>query len=214
MNEKTGKAFRMQFVKGESLVLEIAGNEHATIKNENEIDEDVFRRVMKFVNYLVIVGIILACIAIIVGFTISPYLGADDEWVYPASGWVFFAVVAFVVSTFYFVISTHLRNESTAVVADKAKGTLLVLHWSGVPIIKPKKVVIVDIVSIEVKIETVKDSDGPDYDATRIYARDKNDQLTRLYSYTNSKPPEDIALHFNAWLRGKETGPATYRVSL
>jgi hypothetical protein len=200
IDEKTRRAFMMQFVKGEWLVLEIVGSEHAIIKNENEIDEDV--------------GFILVCIAVIVGIMIPPYLGADDEWVYPASGWVFFAAVAFVIMTFYYVISTHVKDQRTAVVADKAKGTVQVQHWSGVPMIKPKSETLVDIASIEVKVETVKDSDGPDYDATRIYARDKNDQLTRLYSYTAAKPPEEIALHFNAWLHGKEPGPATYRVPL
>jgi hypothetical protein len=214
MDERTGKAFRMQFVKGEWLVLEIVGSEHAIIKNENEIDEDVFRRVMQFVKYLFIVGIILGCIAVVVGITIPPYLGGDDEWVYPASGWVFFAAVAVGISMFYYVISAHMKDESTAVVTDKAKGTAQVQHWSGVPMIKPKSETLVDIASIEVKVETVKDSDGPDYDATRIYARDKNDQLTRLYSYSAAKPPEEIALHFNAWFHGEEAGPATYRVPL
>ncbi len=204
----------MKFVKGEWLVLEIAGAGLATIKDEKEIDDDVFRRVIQFVKYLIIVGIILVSIAVIVGITFPPYVGGDGEWTYPASGWVFGAVVAFVLSTFYYLVSANMRNEHTAVVADKTKGTIQVQHWSGIPTIKPKNESLVDIVRIEVRIETFHNSDGPNYDATRIYAVDKNDQLTWLFSFLEARPPEDIVMHFNAWLHGKEVAPATYRVPI
>lgn len=216
MDEKTINAFKMQFIKGEWLVLEISGAELATIKTENEIDEDVFRRVMLFVKYLVLAGVILAVIGIIVSVTIPPYLGPDDEWVYPASGWMFFAVAAFMVSAFYGLIAAHNKNEQMIIAASKASGTIQVHHWSGTPITKPKvqtpAVSITDGARIEIQVERVTNDDGPDYDVTAMHVRDKDGHQTRVHGFSTSKPMGEIIQHANAWLAGKEAGPVTYRV--
>jgi hypothetical protein len=214
MDEKYRKLLEMDFIKGEWLVLEIVGTELATIKNENEVDEEVYNRVTRVINIAIIVGGIFIVLAFVLGLTLPPYDSGDGETSYPASGPAFGAAVAFLIAVFCCVLSSHVRYQHAAIVADKAKGTFQFQHWSGVPMFKPKKEILVDIVRIESRIETVKNSDGPNYEATRIYAVDKNDQLTRLYGYIDARPPEDIVLHFNAWLQGKEVAPATYRVQI
>jgi hypothetical protein len=214
MDEKYRKLLEMDFIKRERLVLEIVGTELATIRNEKEVDEEVYNRVMLVVNVAIIVGGIFIVLAVVLGLTLPPYDSGDGETSYPASGPAFGASAAFLIAVFCCILSSHVRYQHTAIVVDKAKGTFQFQHWSGIPMSKPKEEILVDIVRIEARIETVKNSDGPNYDATRIYAVDKNDQLTRLYSYTDARPPEDIVLHFNAWLHGEEAGPAAYRVLL
>lgn len=218
MDEKTINAFKMQFIKGEWLVLEISGAELATIRTENEIDEDVFHRVMLFVKYLVLVGTILAIIGIIIGFTIPPYLGPDDEWVYPASGWIFFSVAAFLVSAFYGLIAAHNKNEQTIIVASKATGTIQAHHWSGTPITKPRMEIpavrIVDVAQIESQVERITNDDGPDYEVTVIHVRDKQGQQTRIARFNTSNSIVELIQHANAWLDGKETGRSTHRIQI
>ncbi len=214
MDEKYRKLLEMDFIKGERLVLEIVGTELATIKNEREIDEEVYNRVTRVITVAIVVGGIFIVLAFVLGLTLPPYDSGDGETSYPASGPAFGASVAFLIAVFCCVLSSHVRYQHTAIVVNKVKGTFQFQHWSGVPMFKPKNEILVDIVRIETRIETVKNSDGPNYDATRIYAVDKNDQLTRLFSYTDARLPEDIVLHFNAWFHGEEAGPAVFKVQL
>jgi len=217
MNEKVVKILKMDYIKEEWLVLEIAGAGLATIREETVLDENVVRDVKRMVRYLFLAGALLALLAValeLVGPRI-PVWGEPGESSTLSGLPIFLAVAALFLGTFYLVFFIVRRDVHTTIVADRAKGTILVQERFRNRERKPRVTVnLEDVIRVECKSEEVYNSDGPNYNETGIYARGKNDQLTKLTWFGGELPLEKIILHFNAWLRGEEVGPAVYREPL
>ncbi len=214
MDERLLKVFKMDYIKEEGLVLEIAGAQHATIREENVLDEDVVRDVKRMVRYLFLAGALLALLAVVLelGGPRIPVVGEPGESTTLSGLPIFLAVAASFIGTFYLAFFIARKDVHTTIVADRAKGTIQVQQQFKSRERKPRVTVsLTDVTRLECKSEEVYNSDGPNYNETGIYARGKNDQLTKLTWFGGVLPLEKTMLHFNAWLHGKEVGPAVYR---
>ncbi|MEX2683320.1 MAG: hypothetical protein Q6373_017220 [Candidatus Sigynarchaeota archaeon] len=209
-----GKIIKMDYIKEEWLVLEIAGPDLATIKAETILDENVVRGVMRMVKGLFAIGGALMLVAFLLdraGITI-PGGGESGEPSSAAGAPVVLAVVALFVGGFYLVFYLVKKNLHTHIIADKAKGTIEVQERFKNRERKPRVTVgLADVTRLENKSEEVYNSDGPNYNETGIYALDKNNRSTKLTWFGGVLKLERILAYFNRWLHGKESSPVVYR---
>jgi len=214
MDERIEKVLKMDYIKEEWLVLEIAEAELATINTKTVLDESVVHGVMRMISCLFIAGAILVMVGIVVGLTVPsiPVWGDPEESSSPATTPFGIGIMAFGIGTFYLIFLMIRRNVRTNIVANKAKGTITVQERFGNRENRRKRTLnIVDVIQVECQKREVTDEEGPNHFETDVFARDKQDQLTKLTWFDGELPLENFLLHFNAWLHGDEVGPAAYQ---